>query len=83
MASALHITAQDARQGKSSEGEQDGKEELEEGEEDPTDQAVAEATLEVGLVFDVPGVPSTSAEHARSNFEMTKGLPPQGWQPFF
>jgi hypothetical protein len=50
LAAALHIKRY-AQPGKSSEGEQNGKEDLEEGEEDPPDQAVDQDDPRLRLPF--------------------------------
>jgi hypothetical protein len=73
---------QDARQGKSSEGGQNGKEDFEEGEEDPTDQAVAEAIS--SSRFQCSGVPGTSAQHGpQATLRWRKGRRREGWRPIF
>jgi hypothetical protein len=80
LAVALHIRRY-AQPGKSSEGEQNGKEDLKEGEEDPPDQAVDKAPR-LRLPFLALQRARLGASHA-GQVSRKRGLSPQGWRPFF
>jgi hypothetical protein len=64
-------TSSGAQQGKSSEGEQNGQENVEEGEEDPTDQAVVSLRSKKGLSpdFNACAQSRNSSAGWQDNFE--------------
>jgi hypothetical protein len=75
-------TGRYAQPGKSSVGEQHGQESLEEIEEDQPDQAFDEAKrVQVSVHWPCAHVAKRCA--LSGQIEMTKGLPPRGWRPFF
>jgi hypothetical protein len=72
----------DARQGKSSEGEQNGQENLEEGKEDPTDEAV-DSPEGIRASFIVTSAIWASARCGKSSLICKWGRFRNGCGPFF
>jgi hypothetical protein len=81
LAVALHITRY-AQPGKSSEGEQNGKETAEEGQEDPPDQAVDQGEPRLGLPFQRSSMPGSAPRMLAGKFQKAEGCRREAGGPF-